>query len=503
METDKNVLGSMQKPSATEVLVFLAKLYYEFIRTIENDFLAVPINGPKIAKNLRGGQNSLGDDLMRRYKDQCGKIPSERAVNDAIRVIMSDASTSDPVTTYLRYARVAEVIYIDLGDSTGEAIEVTANGWQIIDRPPIYFRRTALTAPFPRPGIGGDVNQLFEIVNIPEELRGIVIGFLISSMDESISHPIPGVNGEQGSGKTSLCRKLSSLIDPSPVAVQSPPRDLAALQDIAAGVYVISLDNLSKYSDALSDGLCTMVSGGAAVRRKLYEDKDQVVLKFKRVVILNGINLTEMREDLADRVIPIHLPRISEEQRRSDADLEATWAEVYPSIFGAMLDLLSQVLRILPSIRLESMPRMADFARYLAGLDEIRGTDSLPQYLKEIGKSASNAIDTDSFLKALEKHLSGTWIGTASELKDELNKYAPLEFDKSWPNNAKQVTEKLARTAPTLRKAGWIVEDLGSNNHSNVRKWVITPAASHASQFFYLGTQREIEKEGSAGFGKF
>lgn len=500
METEKIASLSTEKPSAAEVLVFLAKLHYEFIRTIENDFLAVPLIGPKVAKNLKGGQNSLGDDLMRRYRDHCGKVPSERAVNDAIRVIMSDTSTSDPVNTYLRYARVKELIYIDLGDSTGEAIEVTANGWQIIDRPPIYFRRSALTAPFPRPSNGGDVNQLFEIVNIPEELRGIVIGFLISSMDESISHPIPGVNGEQGSGKTSLCQKLSSLIDPSPVPVQSPPKDVSALQDIAAGAYVISLDNLSKYSDALSDGLCRIVSGDAAVRRKLYEDKDQIILKFKRVVILNGINLTEMRDDLADRVIPIHLPTISPEHRRLESEIDARWKDIHPMIFGAMLDLCGQVLRILPSIKLKSMPRMADFARYLAALDEIRGTNSLGQYLKEIGKSATNSVDSDPFLKALETHLSGSWTGTASELLEELNPYAPFGFDKSWPQNPKQVTEKLARTAPTLRKAGWLIEDMGSNNHLNRRKWVITPAASYASQFFTLNTK---EKEESGGFGKF
>ena len=498
METKETVLTPPEKPSAAEVLVFLAKLNFEFIRTIENDFLAVPISGPKIAKNLRGGQNSLGDDLMRRYRDHCGKIPSERAVNDAIRVIMSDTSTSDPVTTYLRYARVAESIYIDLGDSTGEAIEVKPNGWQIIERPPIYFRRTALTAPFPRPVSGGDVNQLFEIVNVPEELRGIVIGFLISSMDESISHPIPAVNGEQGSGKTSLCQKLSSLIDPSPVPVQSPPRDIASLQDIAYAAYVISLDNLSKYSDAVSDGLCRIVSGDAAVRRKLYEDKDQVVLKFKRVVILNGINLTEMRDDLADRVIPIHLPRISPEQCRLDSEMDAKWKDIHPLIFGTMLDLCSQVLGIIPSLKLKSLPRMADFGRYLAALDEIRGTNSLGQYLKEIGKSAANSVDSDPFLKALESHLSGSWTGTASELLNELSPYAPFGIDKSWPHNPKQVTEKLSRTAPTLRKAGWLIEDMGSNNHLNRRKWVITPAASYASHFFTLNTKEKEEGSSEA-----
>ena len=500
METEKITLGSTEKPSAAEVLVFLAKLHFEFIRTVENDYLAVPLSGPKIAKNLRGSQNSLGDDLMRRYREHTGKIPSERSVNDAIRVIMSDASMKDPVTSYLRYAKVESTIYIDLGDSTGEAIELSAKGWKIIDRPPIYFRRTALTAPFPRPISGGDINQFFEIVNVPDELRGLIVGFLISSMDESIPHPIPGVNGEQGSGKTSFCQKLSSLIDPSPVPVQSPPKDVYALQDIASGSYVISLDNLSKYSDSLSDGLCRCVSGDGSVRRKLYEDKDVVIFKFKRVVILNGINLTEMRDDLADRVIPLHFPKISEEQRRSNEDIEARWAEVYPSIFGAMLDLCCRVLEILPTIQLARMPRMADFSRYLAALDAVRGTDSLNQYFAEIGKSASNSIDADSFLNALEKHLGGAWTGTASELLDEINPFMPYGSDKSWPHNAKQVTEKIARTAPTLRKAGWVVEDLGSNNHLNRRKWSITPPASNASQFFTLNTKG---KEESGGFGKF
>ena len=103
-------------------------------------------------------------------------------------------------------------------------------------------------------------------------------------------------------------------------------------------------------------------------------------------------------------------------------------------------------------------------------------------------------------MKALETHLSGSWTGTASELLEELNPYAPFGFDKSWPQNPKQVTEKLARTAPTLRKVGWLIEDMGSNNHLNRRKWVITPAASYASQFFTLNTK---EKEESGGFGKF
>ena len=34
------------KPSTADELIFLASIEYEIIRTLENDYLAVPLNGP-------------------------------------------------------------------------------------------------------------------------------------------------------------------------------------------------------------------------------------------------------------------------------------------------------------------------------------------------------------------------------------------------------------------------------------------------------------------------
>ena len=492
MENNPTASTELNKPSPAETLVMLAKLKYEIIRTLEGDLLAIPLTGPKIAKPFKGMQNTLGDDLMSKYREMTHKIPSERAINDALRVLASDAYSQDPVKAHLRYARFGEHIYIDIGDTTGNAIEIRPGSWSIVERPPVYFRRTILTAPLSRPVSGGNIANLFTIINVPTHLQSLLVGWLVASMDPSIPHPILAVNGEQGSGKSFASSKISSLVDPSPAPLQSPPKDITSWIELAAGAYGISLDNLSKISDVFSDALCRASTGDSSVKRANYSDKDLVLHQFKRVIIINGINLMEMRDDLADRIIPMNLPVISHESKQYESYLNEQWEQLYPEILGGLLDLCAKALERLPDVKLSSLPRMADFARVLQALDEICDTESLTQYREEIGKSASNSIDNDTFLKALGNQIESSWTGTASELLDEMSSKTPYHVDKTWPQNSRQVTDKLARSAPTLRKVGWLIENLGSKNHSNAQRWMITPPASLASHSFTLYT-KDIE----------
>lgn len=486
------------KPSVTEQLIFLARLEYEVIRTKENDFLAVPLSGPKIVKPLLGMGNTLADDLMRKYLEACSKVPSERAIKDAIRVLISEASAKDSVQVYIRFAHVGKEIFVDIGDKTGQAIQIAHGTWKIIDHPPVIFRRTALTEPFPRPNEEGDFSKLFSIINISKDQEGLVLGFIVSSYFESIPHPILALNGEQGSGKSGTAKRLVSLIDPSPAALQSPPRDATAWIELAAGSYAISLDNLSRLSEWLSDYLCRASTGSSSVKRQLYSDKDLIVHKFKRVIILNGINLTILRDDLADRIIPINLPVISDHDKKYDASLEADWAENFSDIFGAILTLCAKVLESYELVELAELPRMADFARILRAIDIVRGTDSLPGYLSEIGKMATNAIDGDHFLEALRRSIPISWTGTASQLLDLVRPGKPFGFEPHLPTSAREVTEKLIRISSTLRKAGWKIEDLGSSNEHKTKKWRITPptgVTGVTGEVFTLYTKSEGEKD--------
>ena len=480
------------KPSVTEELIVIAKSVYEIVKTKENNFLAYPCSGPKIAKGLAGSQNALSEDLLSRYYKLRKKVARDSQITDAIRILQSEARAKDPIRAHIRYAQVDDNIYVDLGDATGRAVHITAEGWKIIERPPVYFRRTALINPLPEPARGGHLEEIFSILNIPESHRSLFKGFLVASCFENIPHPLLVLDGEQGCGKSKTAGYTHLLLDPSAAVLRTPPRDEAAWIEAAQGCYVVSLDNLSNISNALSDALCRSSTGAAHSKRQLFSDSDSIVYAFRSVVILNGINLSDTRDDLNDRLLTIQLPVIPANQRRYEKDLQAIWDAQYPLLLGALYDLCALVIKEMPNTDLKELPRMADFARILATIDRIEGGNSFHDYLVSISKSAENIVDSDPFLKSLEAYIEATWIGSASELLSELNKTSMHIYEKGWPDNPKAVTDKLRRSAPTLRKAGWEITDLDSTNHKKVIKWRITPPAGSAgSTFTFLEKEKE------------
>jgi hypothetical protein len=64
---------------------------------------------------------------------------------------------------------------------------------------------------------------------------------------------------------------------------------------------------------------------------------------------------------------------------------------------------------------------------------------------------------------------------------DLLQQVTPADTDwrppKDWPVKPRQVTTWMRRLAPSLRKTGWTVEDLGSDNHAKLIRWSISPPA--------------------------
>ena len=159
----------------------------------------------------------------------------------------------------------------------------------------------------------------------------------------------------------------------------------------ASGSYVVALDNLSTISDWLSDTLCRAVTGDGDVRRQLYTDGSLVVFSFRRAIIVTGIDFGAVRGDLADRLLPIDLHLITEDRRIEERSIGLAGTRRTPPL-GALLDLVAGVAGALPSVHLETQPRMADFARILAAVDDILGTDGLARYTDRAG---ALAVDLD------------------------------------------------------------------------------------------------------------
>ena len=56
---------------------------------------------------------------------------------------------------HVRVAREGDTVYIDLADETWRAVEITAQGWRVVERPPVRFRRPVGLLPLPGPKLTG------------------------------------------------------------------------------------------------------------------------------------------------------------------------------------------------------------------------------------------------------------------------------------------------------------------------------------------------------------
>jgi hypothetical protein len=470
------------KKSASTLLVEIAENQYEFGVSDGGETYAVPRDDHKVVLMLRGGRTSLRGQLSKLFFEQYGRAAPQQALADALLVVEGKAQASEPVPLYLRVAYAEDALWLDLGDHTGQAVKITSTEWSTVDCPStLFFKRTALTARLPEPVRGGTLADLWRLLNVAEPDRPLVAAWLVAALFSNIPHPVLGLFGEQGTGKSTAGKILALALDPSEVPARKPPRDADSWVTAASGSWVVALDNLSDVPAWLSDSLCRAVTGDGDVRRKLYTDGDLAVFAFRRAVIVNSIDLGAMRGDLAERMLPVDLDLIEEDNRRDEQELWAAWREAHPRILGALLDLAAGVIRVLPSVRLASKPRMADFARILAAVDQLLSTNGLHRYRTRAVDLAADGLSADPLVVMMLAALPEPptpFEGTSTQLLTAVTP-TPLPGEKDWvpprgwPADARAATVQLRRIAPALRKTGWTVDDLGADNHAKVKRWRI------------------------------
>ena len=87
---------------------------------------------------------------------------------------------------------------------------------------------------------------------------------------------------------------------------------------------------------------------------------------------------------------------IAENARRTDAELTAAYAAVQAAVFASLLDLAAAVLKRLPDVRPETMPRMADFACVLQAVDDVKGWDTVASYAATADTIAADRPEAES-----------------------------------------------------------------------------------------------------------
>jgi hypothetical protein len=390
--------------------------------------------------------------LLARYYAAEKTAPSAQAVIDARNVIEARAlfeGTEQPVFT--RVGAHGDAIYLDIGDSTWQAIEISADGWTIVDVPPVRFRRAPGILALPNPDPDGSIYELRELVNVRSEDDWLLmVSWLLAAMRPVGPYPLLVLHGEQGSAKSTTARMLRTLVDPSAASLRSAPRNERDLAIAARHGWILAFDNLSRIDAAFSDALCRMSTGGTFTTRRLHTDAEEVVISTQRPVIITGIEELATRSDLLDRSLVIELPVIRENSRRSEGDLWSAFETRRARIFGALLEALSGALRKLPKTTIAGKPRMADFALWATAAESSLGIENGSFMSAYHGnRLAANDVAMDSspiagaILDLMRRRNS--WTGTATELLQSLGVRlkSPIALSRA-----------LRRLAPNLRVAG-------------------------------------------------
>jgi hypothetical protein len=142
------------------------------------------------------------------------------------------------------------------------------------------------------------------------------------------------------------------------------------------------------------------------------------------------------------------------------------------------VNLLAQVLAALPTVRLDDLPRMADFARTLAALDQVTGWTTLADFNAAGLDSTRNVVESHPVAQAVaDLAAKGPWQGTAGEL---LALIAPDPAPRSWPGSPRALAGVLRRLAPALRADGTAIDFERASDVTRRRLITLGPAEPSA-----------------------
>ncbi|MBT6601370.1 MAG: hypothetical protein HOB32_06920, partial [Nitrospina sp.] len=477
-ETDKDYSESQNDcdddKTQTQLLIDFTP-GWELFRTPDGElFITFPREGHEETRPIKSKEIRLL--LISLFFHQYGKPPSTQALTDTRSLLEAKAqygNNEHPV--FIRIADLNGNLYLDLCNSHWEVVEITPCGWTIIPNPPVKFIRSSSMKELPHPMQGGSAKLLRPFLNLDQDQWKLVVGFLIACLRTKGPFPILCVQGEQGSGKSFFCRLIKSLIDPSKALLKTLPTNERDLVITAKNNWILAFDNLSGLKPGTSDALCRLSTGGGLAIRELYTNDDEIVFDSQRGQVLNGIDDIATRADLRDRALVINLPVIPKEERKDEESILNKFYESSPSILGGLLDGVSAALKNIKSVHLESLPRMADFAKWVTAAEPGLGWDPesfMDAYQKNRSSSIEIGLESDPIAQALIDLIQdvGDWIGTSTELLEALEHKVSEKIvrSKQWPQAANQLSKRLNRLAPVLREVGLNVE-LGINKEKRRR----------------------------------
>jgi hypothetical protein len=411
--------------------------------------------------------------LTHRYYEKYDRAPSGESLTSAIETIRAKCRAGTNAEVYVRFARSRDAIYLDLCDDAWRAVKVTAVGWEVVTDCPVLFRRPNGALPLPEPVRGGTLDALRPLINVGDDIQWrLMVGWIVGTFLPKGAFPHLVIEGAKGSAKSTAVSMLQSFLDPSTAELAAPPKNEedAILSALNAGI--LAFDNMSGCRADFSDTLCRFSTGAAFRTRTFYSNTEITLIAVKLPCLLNGIDAGVMRDDLLDRSIMLNLPYIAPDNRLPEEYVWGEFHRVHAACLGATLDAVVTGLLNLEKTTLPELPRMADFAVWVAACEPAlpwKPGEFLKAFVGRQGEASAILIENHELAQAIRELVIGDgWIPAGGyaevSLDDFYRKLNPVDLvtgrpetkhdPKYWPPSAVALGRSLKRLCSLLKEGG-------------------------------------------------
>jgi hypothetical protein len=161
--------------------------------------------------------------------------------------------------------------------------------------------------------------------------------------------------------------------------------------------------------------------------------------------------------------------------RRDEAQFWREFSERQPRLLGALLDAAVAGLWNLPRVKLERLPRLADFALWVSACEEALGMklgEAMTACQANSAETRDLALEASPLYQPLSELAREGFTGTVAELRARLDSMVSDAMRRSvrWPKAPNGLGNALRRMATNLRAAG--IELQFSRNDEKGRRMV-------------------------------
>lgn len=430
---------------------------------------------------------SLKSKIIKRFLnkkswDDYKTLLKSDAIKNIIATLEGEAHFSGPeIKLHNRVFWDNETLYYDLTNESFQAVKINKDGWEVLDKTPIIFKRYTHHKAQVTPTRNGDIKLLFNYVNIDNKEHQLLYSvLLVSNFIPNFPHPIMTFFGAQGASKSTSSKVSRLTLDPSVMDASGLSSNQKELIQELAHHYFTIFDNVSHIPPEVSDILCKAISGGSFSKRELYSDDEDIIYKIQVCIGINGINLVVNRPDLLDRCILLELQRLKDSERKAEGELYAGFEKDLPNILGGIFDVLAEAIKRRPDIVVKP-ERMADFTYWGCAIAEAMGytkEEFLLAYKKNIAKQTEMLLNDNIVATAIITFMEDKdeWKNTPTKLLDELYNHAFFTNidtrEKYWPKGATALSRRLNELSTSLKQMGIsiIISTSGTERYIHIQK---------------------------------